>query len=470
MVAIFQSWRLRLREVEEALKVGRLDEASQMLTQSGLLDYLPAKRLANQLSLLFSERSKRRAQAKDFAGGWKDLESAVALADLPACDVARRCLVDASIEATESLARCGDLAEANVQLDRLEKHAATHPRVQTLRQLVRSLQSARSLARRGKFGDAEAHLNIAIGLRPEIIEIQQQREECRQNAQRSCELSEQLFRALSESSYQDAVSLADQLLFVAPEMKLALEARKRAWKHVGAQVDFAGAQSTHIWGVPNKSAPMESNEGSSEDSKRSPRFVLWVDGVGGFLVCLSDEVILGQSVAGNLIDIPILGDLSRKHARIRRSGEGYVIDPLQTVKLNGKRIDRSTALCDGDELELGTGIRFRFRRPHALSASARLEPISRHRIQPSADGILLMAESCVLGPKWTNHVVCRDWSGDVVLYRREEELFCRAMTSIEIDGQQCDGRGRLLPGSRVVGSDFSMCLEELDKCSRQPLV
>jgi hypothetical protein len=72
-----------------------------------------------------------------------------------------------------------------------------------------------------------------------------------------------------------------------------------------------------------------------------------------------------------------------------------------------------------------------------------------------------MAESCVLGPKWQNHVVCRDWSGDVVLYRNEDKLYCRAMESLEIDDKLCDGRGKLGPNSRVVGSDFSLSLELL---------
>jgi hypothetical protein len=39
------------------------------------------------------------------------------------------------------------------------------------------------------------------------------------------------------------------------------------------------------------------------------------------------------------------------------------------------------------------------------------------------------------------------------------------MESIEIDGALCDGRGKLDVNSHVVGSDFSMSLEELDKCS-----
>ncbi len=48
-----------------------------------------------------------------------------------------------------------------------------------------------------------------------------------------------------------------------------------------------------------------------------------------------------------------------------------------------------------------------------------------------------------------------------MLYRRDGELFCRAMDSIEIDGHLCDGRGQLAPNSHVSGSDFSMSLEEL---------
>jgi hypothetical protein len=58
-------------------------------------------------------------------------------------------------------------------------------------------------------------------------------------------------------------------------------------------------------------------------------------------------------------------------------------------------------------------------------------------------------------------VVCPDWRSDVVLYRRDGALFCRAMESIEIDGQLCDGRGQLGLNSHVTGGDFSLSLEEL---------
>jgi hypothetical protein len=44
------------------------------------------------------------------------------------------------------------------------------------------------------------------------------------------------------------------------------------------------------------------------------------------------------------------------------------------------------------------------------------------------------------------------------------------MQPIEIDGRLCDGRGQLESNSHIAGSDFSMSLEELDRCSTLPLL
>lgn len=464
---MFQSWRLKLREVEESLRVGRLDEAHELLRQGGLLEYLPAKRLAEQLAVHLAERARRRAENRDIPGGWRDLETALGLCDVPANDVAKRCLLDASISDTEKLLCGGELTGAMAQLDLLERHAGTHPRLQTLRQVVRCLQSARNLGRRGKFSDAEAQLDMASALRPDLTEIQQLRQDCHSRLERTRQMSEQLFRALSDKRWEEALKVADELLEIAPDMKLARDARQRAWQHVGARVDSYCQVSTHVLGSSSESGRLSVDP---ESSSRQPRFLLWVDGVGGYLVCLGDAVLLGQAMPGNMVDVPILGDLSRKHAGIRRSGEGYVIDPYHATRLNTRIITNSAPLSDGDEIELGKGVKYVFRKPHVLSASARLDPVSRHRMQPSADGVLLMAESCVLGPNWQNHVVCRDWSSDVVLYRHDGELSCRSVAPIEVDGQVFDGRAVVRGNARVLGKDFSMCVEELDRCSSQPLL
>ena len=189
------------------------------------------------------------------------------------------------------------------------------------------------------------------------------------------------------------------------------------------------------------------------------KFMLWVDAVGGYWVCLADEVVLGQPVRGGKVDVPILGDLSSRHARIQRDGEGYLIEAIRKVRLNGRPVDRMAALEDGAQIELGEGVRMVFRRPHALSATARLDFVSNHRTQPSADAILLMADACILGPKPSCHVVCRDWPGELVLYRHEEQLYCRTGGTFEIDGVEHENRGRIEANSHVAGDGFSFGLE-----------
>ena len=193
--------------------------------------------------------------------------------------------------------------------------------------------------------------------------------------------------------------------------------------------------------------------------QKTDRFLLWVDGVGGYWVCLGDEVTLGQPVPLGEIDVPILGDLSKRHARIRRDGEGYLIEAFRPVWVDGRQVDRVASLASGNVIRLGDAVRLLFRRPHALSGTARLDFVSRHRTQPSLDAVLLMADSCVLGPKPHSHVVCRDWPDEVVLYRHDDELYCRSGVPIEIDGRRCKDRGPISRNSRIVSECFSLSLE-----------
>ena len=191
------------------------------------------------------------------------------------------------------------------------------------------------------------------------------------------------------------------------------------------------------------------------------RFFLWVDAVGGYWVCLGDEVTLGQPGPGNQTGIPILGDLSQQHARLRRDGEGYLIEALRDVSVDGRRVQRLASLADGSVIQLGASVRLRFRRPHVLSATARLDFVSRHRTEPSVDAVLLMADTCVLGPKPHSHVICRDWPEEVVLYRHGDQLYCCTAAAVEIDGVRCHGRTRLTRDSRIVGDRFALSLEAI---------
>ncbi len=201
---------------------------------------------------------------------------------------------------------------------------------------------------------------------------------------------------------------------------------------------------------------------SFRGEKPNDKFMLWVDSVGGFWVCMADDVLLGQPVQAGVVDVPILGDISSRHARIRRDGEGYLIEAIRSVRLNGRPVEKIASLSDGSRLALGDSVRLEFRRPHALSGTVRLDFVSPHRTQPSADAVLLMADSCILGPNPHCHVVCRDWPGEVVLYRHDEELYCRTAGRIEVDGVIHEGKARISRNSRITGEGFSFSLEKID--------
>jgi hypothetical protein len=202
-------------------------------------------------------------------------------------------------------------------------------------------------------------------------------------------------------------------------------------------------------------------EGTVKNSTAKNRLLLWVDAVGGFYVCQGTEIRLGQAVPDSVMELPLLADLSRHHATIRRDEEGYTIEPIRDVRLNGQEIRDVSWITDGTLIELGPALKMRFRRPHPLSATARLDFVSNHRTQPTSSAVLLLSDTCVMGPGAQNHIVCRHWPQDVVLYRQHGALHCRSGAPFEIDGKYREHQGPLTPHSHVAGEQFSFSLEEI---------
>jgi hypothetical protein len=223
---------------------------------------------------------------------------------------------------------------------------------------------------------------------------------------------------------------------------------------VNGEANRAGRRSTH--------AAARSGEVDTVSGIQPPhRALFWIDAVGGFLVCLDNEVVIGQPSPGHPVAVPILADLSRRHAVIRREGGAYVIEPIQNVSVNGQPLSGPTVLADGQLIQLGESVRIRFTKPHALSATARLDIESHHKTQPSADAVLLMADSCVLGANKHCHVRSRDWQQDVVLSRQGEQFQCRSTMPLAVDGESRSGAIEVAAGERIEGENFSFTWEAL---------
>ncbi len=188
--------------------------------------------------------------------------------------------------------------------------------------------------------------------------------------------------------------------------------------------------------------------------------ILWIDGVGGYLLIDRNEVSLGQAIAGSSVDVGIVGDLRRQAAVIRRLGSDYLLQPLQPdTRLNGESVDRAQLLTGDDVIQFGQRMRLQFSKPNPLSATARLKLPGHGRFQPHVDAVLLLADSCILGPGPGSHVICPEWSSDLLLIRRGQGWVFRALEKVEVNGRSVQGQIEMVAGLRMRGDNFSLSIE-----------
>ena len=219
--------------------------------------------------------------------------------------------------------------------------------------------------------------------------------------------------------------------------------------------------------VPQRTAAVMtifSRSQQNTDVERPVRFTLWIDGVGAYLLCLGDRVTFGgPEFDGKSADIALLANLSRQHATLSRTGEGYLLEAHATVSLAGRPVvDRMPTNADCS-IELGGGVQLHFRLPTALSATAVLDFVSDHRPAHSVDGIILMHETCLLGPGRECHIHCPDWSETVVLFLRGDAFRCKSRSDLFVDGTRLGEDDVLCPGDVVTGTELRFHLEALDE-------
>jgi len=204
----------------------------------------------------------------------------------------------------------------------------------------------------------------------------------------------------------------------------------------------------------------------ADRSEFAGRFMLWIDGVGGYLVCEGSAVAVGRPGTDSAADIPVMADISRRHAVLHREGEHYLLEPLRSCRVGGRPSERMVRLADRTSIELGDDakhpVRLEFRVPNACTRTARLDLVSPHRMQPHADGVLLPADTVLIGPAADDHVRAAAWPRSVLLHRRGDgTLVFRAEGSYDVDGVRARGATRISRSARIRSSEFSLRLEPL---------
>jgi hypothetical protein len=431
---------LTLRQAQEALENGRLEEAQRLLGRPEAQGHKGSSLLLNRVAQALVERGEQRLRHDDTAAAWKDLQQAERIGTTgPGAARLRQALTRVGLAQARKLLDAGEPGRATEVIGQLQNGLTPQAEAQLMEEVAKGWALARDLAGRGEIGRA---LETVERVRPMLPDAPAALERFRKDLEdrRSGFAAQlvQLHEAWATENWHEVVRLAEQILAVAPQHVEARKARARAWKALEPRLSSTAS-------APEELDPLR-------------RFLLWVDGVGGFLVCMAPRVTFGQAAPDAFVDVPLLADVSRTHAAVRREADGYILEAVRSVQVNGQRTEK-TLLHAGDRVTLGTCCQLQFRQPVPVSASARLDLVSGHRLPLAVDAVLLMADTLVIGPGEQAHIHVPELDHAVILFRNKDGLGVRYPGSLTVDGEPCRERGVLRPGSHVRAGDFTFALE-----------
>ena len=465
---------LSLKQAREELKLGRPDVALELVQPLIAQGYRKAIRLSSDIAEGFRQRAERHLRSRHVEPAWSDLIAAEGLnsTDMLLVELRQRL----TRHGYAVIRRAMDAGQPLQVIDltaRLRERLVTDPELTLLEEVAQEWIMAAEQADRGEFGLARSTLSRAQsryadrpaeGLQGFATKLQ-----CRQE---SCEKAITALRhAANQSDWKGVLQYADAVVAAAPHHREARSFRVQAWQTLHPSTEHTlpyTGQTTEVMVPLSVASPPVPNPKSSRRSvptdrpTPSPalpkRFLLWIDGVGGYLVCLGSRITFGQAVGDGPVDVPLFAEMSRLHAELTRDAEGYVLESTRSVQVNGQVLPRSV-LRSGDRLTLGPTCQMLFHLPIPISPTARLELVSGHRLPLAVDGVLLMAESLILGPSDRVHVPMPEIPSDLVVYRSPKGLGIKYAGRFRVDGQPCEKQGELpLPGV-VESADFTLAVE-----------
>jgi tetratricopeptide (TPR) repeat protein len=439
---------LALRQAQEALKNGRLEEAYRLLSQPAAHGHKRYWELMVQVAQGFVERGERHLRHDNPTAAWNDLVAAeqVGVQDSAAGRL-RQALTRLGLAEVRALVEAGEASRAVEVANQLRNRHVAQPDLQCLEEAAKGWVLAKEQAGRGEFAQALHTLERVRKLLPGRIDaLEQYIKATEERHQTFSALLVQLHEAADQKEWREVVRLSEQALAMAPQHLEARKARACAWRVLSPET---------VASVPRRE---ESVEPAPVPETPAQRFLLWIDGIGGYLVCLDNRVTLGQATPDTYVDIPLFADVSRIHAVISRDTEGYLLEAMRPLQVNGQPVEKAL-LQSGDRVTLGSSCQIQFRQPVPVSTSARLDLVSGHRLSLTVDAVLLMADTLVLGPGDQVHVSMPDLRQSIILFRQKDGLGVRHSGNLLVDGQRCRERGQLRPNSTVTGDDFTFAIE-----------
>jgi tetratricopeptide (TPR) repeat protein len=441
---------LTMKQAQEAIRNGRLEDAQRFLSQPAAQGHRKQASLLAQLVRAYAERGQRLLRTDDAEAAWRDLLLAESIqTGNPSAARLRQALHRLALAETRALVQAGELGRAEQSIARQRGRGVTSPELDVLDEAVKSWLLAREQADRGEFSSALETFERVRRLLPAPVKVLDQfRTELEQRQRNVADLLVRLQEVSVGARWPEVIDLAEQVLATAPQHNEARRLRGQAWRALEPVTVATTRTLAH---------PPLANQAVGEGGP-APRYLLWIDGVGGYLICLGNRLTLGQALPGSRVDVPVIADVARMHATLTRDVEGYLLEAIRPVQVNGQPVSRAL-LRPEDRVTLGSSCQMLFRQPVPVSMSARLDLVSGHRLPLALDAVLLMADTLVFAGSAQAHVTIADLKEPLVLFRNKDVLGLRYNGALTVNGQPSTGRCLLEPDTRVVAGDLVFSLE-----------
>jgi len=344
---------------------------------------------------------------------------------------------DAGLDRVRAAMEREDWPVAIEELGRVKRTGVKNDRVAELsgRVVFQVVRRIRAAVDEGRLDLAQAMispLTTVAGDQPEVRELT-----------RAIQRLSEAAGCIQQGMMHPAIRILRQLASTLPGASW-LETAIRNCRQAAEELETLQGGPLGLIGVQGLVMP-ESNERSEPPAAAGlalpGRFIIRVDGVGSFLVVRNPRATIGPVSSSARPEVGLVADPGLPTVTIDRMEDDYFLrsDGAGSGKL----------LADGETIELGPRCRMKFRVPNPASTTAIVALTHARLGQGDLRQIILMDREMVMGPGPAAHIRADELTEPVVLFLRDDRLWCAKKMPVTVDGKETQDPAELAPEKQI---------------------
>ncbi|MHC4556331.1 MAG: hypothetical protein ACYTFW_06920 [Planctomycetota bacterium] len=206
--------------------------------------------------------------------------------------------------------------------------------------------------------------------------------------------------------------------------------------------------------------PHEIGSDTRVDVSLPSKFVMQIDGIGGFFVLRDGHITIGPVSSSERPTVGLMVDPNLPVVTIERAEDDYFIRSSGPVRVN-EATTTNKLLVDGDRIALSPRCWMKFNIPNPASTTATLNLSSARLGRADVRQIILMDRDILIGPTAGNHILAEFLDETVALFAQNGRLLCKSREKILVDDKPVSSTAGLPINRQIRIGQISLVLTEL---------